>query len=279
MSCPGKVALLSIVLFAATMGNAASRNEMMRITVLDSVTRALPLNDNGVPQNCDQATFDAYCRSTRTAPLVSTLLVQEGDNPPFRITCNIESRYSRCQPLPLGATFEARREKRGITVYYIDDKGKPRKELYTLIDGTGKGASRPVAATVATTGSLASTGSAAPLSATPRQPSATGSVVRPARADASASTQNSTTTATPPGPGWVQVVNPEKVKCNFSSTPVGAEVTVDGQYVGNTPSRVPLSIGAHTVTFSLTGFASWKRDLTVISGSELNINTALQKVQ
>jgi hypothetical protein len=252
---------------------------MMRITVLNSVTRPMPLNDNGVPTNCEQATFDAYCRATQTAPLVSTLLVQEGDNPPFRIACTIESRYSRCHPLPLGETFDARREKRGVTVYYIDDKGKARSELYTLVDGGGKAGPHPPAAAVASTPNPASTGDAAQAPVAPRQSSTAGNVVRSARADAPLPPQNSMSNATPPGPGWVSVVNPEKVKCNFSSTPAGAEVTVDGQYVGSTPSRVGLTTGTHTVVFSMAGFASWKRDLTVMSGSELNINTALQKVQ
>jgi len=39
--------------------------------------RALTPDNNGVPQNCEQLTFDAYCRSTTNVPLLSTLLVQE----------------------------------------------------------------------------------------------------------------------------------------------------------------------------------------------------------
>jgi hypothetical protein len=35
--------------------------------------------------------------------------------------------------LPKGESFDARREKHGITVYYQDDDGKPRKQFYTLI--------------------------------------------------------------------------------------------------------------------------------------------------
>jgi hypothetical protein len=276
MSICRSTALLSAFLLLAALANAATRNELIRITVLNSVTRPMALNDNGVPTNCDQATFDAYCRATQTAPLVSTLLVQEGDNPPFRITCTIESRYSKCHPLPLGATFDARREKHGITVYYVDDKGKARRELYTLVDASGKAGPQPSTAAVATRPNPPSTEIAAQA---PAQSADTGNVVHSTRANTPAATQNSTMNGTPPGPGWVSVVNPEKVKCNFTSTPAGAEVTVDGQYVGSTPSRIALSTGIHTVGLSMAGFAPWKRDLTVTSGSELNINTTLQKVQ
>jgi hypothetical protein len=103
-------------MLVAMLANAASLKNAMRITVLDSVTRAAKVEDNGVPTNCEGVTFDAYCRSTTNVPLVSTLLVQEEDNPPFRISCTIESRFSRCTPLPKGATFDAKREKKGITV-------------------------------------------------------------------------------------------------------------------------------------------------------------------
>ena len=134
MSMRRIAALQAGLLLVAMSANADSPKNTVRITVLDSVTRAsTPDNNNGVPQNCEQLTFDAYCRSTTNVPLVSTLLVQEDNQPPFRITCTIESRYSRCIPLPKGETFDAKREKRGLTVYYEDDKGKARKQLYTLV--------------------------------------------------------------------------------------------------------------------------------------------------
>src|ERR1700678_3352380 len=134
MSVRRITALHAGLLFAAMLANASSQKDTVRVTVVDSWTRAsTPDNNNGVPQNCEQLTFDAYCRSTTNVPLVSTLLVQEDNEPPFRIRCTIESRYSRCIPLPKGEAFDARREKHGITVFYVDDKGKGRKQLYTLV--------------------------------------------------------------------------------------------------------------------------------------------------
>jgi hypothetical protein len=150
--------LLVAVLSVSMLAHAATKREM-RITVLDSVTRASSPIDNGVPTNCDGITFDAYCRSTTNVPLVSTLLVQEGDNPPFRITCSIETKFSRCTPLPKGEAFDAKRDKHGITVYYEDDKGKLRRQLYTLVDPGAKTGPQVAAATVVTQ----------PTSATPAQ--------------------------------------------------------------------------------------------------------------
>lgn len=252
-----RMAILQAGLLLLTMLANATSKSTMRIKVLDSVTRAsAPDNNNGVPQNCEQLTFDAYCRSTSTTPLVSTLLVQEGNQPPFRIACRIESKFSRCVPLPVGESFDAKKDRHGITVYY-DDGGKLRKQLYTLVASDAKAAlssSAKVAAQPApashTAAPVQNSSSSAPL---PAQPLPSGSVL----ADST-----------------------DSVQCNFTSTPSGAEITVDGKYVGNTPSEIGLNTGTHVVVFSLAGFIQWKRDLTVAAGSRLvNVTATLQKIQ
>jgi hypothetical protein len=249
MSICRMAALLPGVLLVTMFASAASVKNTMRIEVLDSETRAASIENDGVPANCDQLTFDAYCRSARTAPLVSTLLVQEGNAPPFRIRGTIESRYSRCTSLPKGEHFDAGREKKGITVYYVDDKGRGRKQSYTLVDTDGKLA----APATATTAAVAT--QPVPVATAPQQSSP----------------------ALTPGVS-AQAALPEKVRCNFSSRPSGAEITVDGRYEGSTPSEIGVSTGAHVVVFSMPGSAEWKRDLTVLPGSELTVSTALQKM-
>jgi hypothetical protein len=254
MSIRRIVAFQAGFFLAAILANAGSTKDTVRITVLDSVTQASTPDNNGVPQNCEQLTFDAYCRSTTNVPLVSTLLVREDNEPPFRISCKIESKYSRCTPLPKGESFDARREKHGLVVYYVDDKGKARKQLYTLIASSGKTGPPATAAAVATPPVPQADAS---LGGCSRKPEFPGAHASPAH-----------------GCG-VQQVSPEKVsekvKCNFSSTPPGAEVTVDGKYVGSTPSEIPLSTGTHVIVFSMPGFAQWKRELTVLPGSELTV--------
>jgi hypothetical protein len=255
------------LLLAAMFASAASLKTTMRITVLDSVTRAGKLDNNGVPMNCDQLTFDAYCRSTSTVPLVSTLLVQEDGKPPFHIRCTIESRYSRCTSLPKGATFDATRDKKGVTVYYVDDKGKARKQLYALVDTDGK-AGVPVTA-------AAVVNQPAPAATAPRQ-----SLPAPAPvALAAAPVQSSPSPAVALPPAAAQGGVSQKVKCNFSSTPPGAEITLDWRYMGNTPSEIGLSVGTHVVVISMPGFAEWKRELTVAPDSAVNVTASLQKAQ
>jgi hypothetical protein len=224
-------ALLGGLLLVAGFASADGTNTI-RIKVLDSQTRSVSLDSSDVPKNCDDVNFDAYCHNSRTVEVTNTLLVQEGDGAPFRISCTIDSKWSRCTPLPKGETFDARREKHGIIVYYADDNGKARKQLYALLDP--EAAAKPGPA-VAAKGGQASTG--------------VGVV------------------AAPQG----------KVKCNFTSTPSGAEITLDGKYAGSTPSVVNVGTGNHVVVMSLPGFGDWKRDLAVSSGSELTVNAVLEK--
>ncbi len=250
---------VSLLLLVAMLANAASRSNDIRITVLDSETHTVSVSGGDVPKNCDGVNFDAYCNNSKTTRVTNTLLVQAGNDPPFRVTCNIDSKWSKCVPLPKGESFDARREKHGVVVYYIDDKGKARSQLYTLVAADGK---TPTPAM------------------TPQQNSPAPAPVPHTAAPA----QNSATSAAAPPPAPAQSGLPEKtlsekVKCNFSSTPPGAEITVDWRYVGNTPSEIGLSPGTHVVAISLPGFAEWKRELTVGADSAVNVTANLQKTQ
>ncbi|MGA7634175.1 MAG: PEGA domain-containing protein [Terriglobales bacterium] len=263
MSIRRMAALQAGLLLVAMLANAASLKKSIQITVLDSETRAVNLNDNGVPTNCEQLTFDAYCRSTSTAPLVNTLLVQIGNEAPFRVQCVMDSRFSKCTPLQKGESFEARREKKGVTIYYLDDKGKVRRQFYTLVNDSGKTGPPPTAVAVATPPS------AAPAENVGRPISSTPAVIP-------APVQSSPVQAPAVAASSVAAV---KVKCDFTSTPPGAEISVDWRYVGNTPSEIGLSAGTHIIVISMPGFAEWKRELTVGSDSQVNVAATLEKAQ
>ena len=239
------VVAASLLLLVPLFANAAKRNNMIQIKVLDSKSELSTPDNNGAARNCDQVTFDAYCRSSRTAPLVNSLLVQEGDGTPFWVTCMAESKWSPCVPLEAGVSFEAKREKHGITIYYIDGQGKARSQLYTLVAGETVAPPSASAATAAT------------------QPGA-------APADNARAASGTATAA---------ARLRETVKCSFSSTPSGAELTLDGRYVGSTPSVLGVTTGTHVVVISMAGFAQWKRELSVTAGSDLTVNAVLEKAQ
>jgi len=54
----------------------------------------------------------------------------------------------------------------------------------------------------------------------------------------------------------------------FSTSPEGAQIYLDNQYYGTTPSTLPdVSVGAHTLEFRYSGYQNYKANITVPSGS------------
>jgi hypothetical protein len=64
-------------------------------------------------------------------------------------------------------------------------------------------------------------------------------------------------------------------KIAVSSTPAGADIIVDGNFVGNTPSEIDVTPGDHTLTVSKTGFKTWERKFKATGGS-VNITAELE---
>jgi hypothetical protein len=90
------------------------------------------------------------------------------------------------------------------------------------------------------------------------------------------------TTAPPPSsaapPPAVAPSAPGGGKLSIASVPDGADIEVDGSFVGNAPSDLQLPDGYHTVTVKKTGFKDWERTLKVTGGSNVRLNAELEKV-
>ncbi len=63
------------------------------------------------------------------------------------------------------------------------------------------------------------------------------------------------------------------------SVPDGADIEVDGSFVGNTPSDVQATEGDHVVSVKKAGFKDWQRKLKVTTGSSVHLNAELEKMQ
>ncbi len=68
-----------------------------------------------------------------------------------------------------------------------------------------------------------------------------------------------------------------KGSVNVSSNPMGADVSVDGDFVGNSPAALKLTPGKHTITVKLSGYKDWSREITVQAGSEVQLTANLEK--
>ncbi len=66
-------------------------------------------------------------------------------------------------------------------------------------------------------------------------------------------------------------------KLQIDSTPPGADIEVDGSFVGSTPSEVQVTEGDHTVVVKKPGFKNWERKLKASAGNSVHIGAELEK--
>ncbi|MGA8160620.1 MAG: PEGA domain-containing protein, partial [Acidobacteriaceae bacterium] len=60
----------------------------------------------------------------------------------------------------------------------------------------------------------------------------------------------------------------------ISSTPLGADIDIDGNFVGNTLSSISVASGSHQIVVKKKGFGDWSRTLNVTGGT-INLNATL----
>jgi PEGA domain len=234
--------LLGFLLIAVAWAHAATKNaEILTIKVMSATTESIPLNtdSNGVPKDCGIMDYSAYCHHSRSAIVRHTMLVQDSNGQSFTISCTVDSIWSKCIDLPAGAVFTAQRTRRGITIWYPNAKGREVKQFYARVSDADKPSVTSRPHEDATAANIADNSTAAAASET----------------------------------------NRDAVRCNFASTPSGAEITIDGKYVGNAPSAIAVDPGTHLVVLSMPGFAKWKRELTVYAGSDVDVSATLQKTR
>jgi hypothetical protein len=53
----------------------------------------------------------------------------------------------------------------------------------------------------------------------------------------------------------------------IDSTPPGADIEIDGRFVGNTPSTVSVAAGSHQIAVKKKGFTGWSKTLNVTGGT------------
>lgn len=63
----------------------------------------------------------------------------------------------------------------------------------------------------------------------------------------------------------------------LSSDPTGAEITIDGNYVGKTPSLIKLAPGTHSIRMTMPGYAPWVQSIETAAGESRNFAATLEK--
>ncbi len=133
--------VFGVIFFLAAMTNAWPQNLPFQIRVLRAESRefqAPPID----PPNCDWKDISAYCyNSSPETYIENTMVVQKSDGTSLEVACTVYNRWSHCASLPIDQSFQARTEKRGLEIRYMDRYGKMRKQFYEILRQGGKAAS------------------------------------------------------------------------------------------------------------------------------------------
>jgi hypothetical protein len=129
------------------------------------------------------------------------------------------------------------------------DKGK---EYEAYVDGSF---------TINSSDAIAVAPPVAPAAPAPAQPSAPVAAAPPAPASPLAATE--------------EALAPSSVE--FGSTPDGAEIVIDGNMVGNTPSTLRLTPGHHSIEIRMAGYRTWSRNMVVDPESHPSVRATLIK--
>ena len=69
----------------------------------------------------------------------------------------------------------------------------------------------------------------------------------------------------------------QQATVEFWSSPAGADIEVDGKYIGSTPSTVTVQAGDHTITMRRQDCKTWQKTMKVTSGN-LRVAAYMQQV-
>jgi PEGA domain len=62
----------------------------------------------------------------------------------------------------------------------------------------------------------------------------------------------------------------------LSSETAGAEIYIDGKFVGDTPSTISLAAGMHQIAIKASGKKDWKREIEVMKGNQVTLHPVLE---
>ena len=98
-------------------------------------------------------------------------------------------------------------------------------------------------------------------------PAASAPAATAAAAPAIAPMANALTTAAPVA---------QTTKVSIGSTPDSADIEIDGNFVGSTPSTAELTPGDHTISVQKSGYKAWTRKMKA-GGGDVRISAELEK--
>ncbi len=66
-------------------------------------------------------------------------------------------------------------------------------------------------------------------------------------------------------------------RLSIASVPEGADIEIDGNFAGNTPSDLEVPEGERSIVVKKPGYKNWERKMKVVSGSSIHLNAEMEK--
>jgi hypothetical protein len=123
------------------------------------------------------------------------------------------------------------------------------------------------------------------IAAQPAEPTPAAAAAPPTQEAAAPAATNplatGATAAQPPAPATPAPELPDNdaetlTSVTVKSSPPGADITVNGKYMGSTPSDLRLPAGDHTINIEKAGFRGWQRTIAVLPGGNITIDAVLE---
>ena len=70
---------------------------------------------------------------------------------------------------------------------------------------------------------------------------------------------------------------PSTAKLSIASVPDGADIEIDGNFAGNTPSDLEVPEGERSILVKKSGYKNWERKMKVVAGSSIHLNAEMEK--
>jgi len=70
---------------------------------------------------------------------------------------------------------------------------------------------------------------------------------------------------------------PSTARLSIASVPDGADIEIDGNFAGNTPSDLEVPEGECSVVVKKSGYKNWERKMKVVAGSSIHLNAEMEK--
>ena len=67
------------------------------------------------------------------------------------------------------------------------------------------------------------------------------------------------------------------IPVRISSDPAGADVFLDGSFIGSTPAVLRLQAGTYKVAVKMSGYADWEKEVKLLPGAEVSLDAKLSK--